>query len=56
VDFNKKFMIIYCATDLHVEVPFNELKGALLKNLNLHRAELTEADLTGSSLSNSNLP
>ncbi|MFY7889544.1 MAG: pentapeptide repeat-containing protein [Spirosomataceae bacterium] len=48
-------MIIYCATGLNVEVPFDKLNGIPLENLNLHRAELENANLIGSSFVNSNL-
>lgn len=48
-------MIIHCTTDKHVEVPFENLVNAKLEGLDLHRAELEEVNLSGSSFKNSNL-
>ncbi|RQO30407.1 hypothetical protein DBR32_12625 [Taibaiella sp. KBW10] len=47
--FNMK---IFCETDQHVEVPYDSLKGVSLENLNLHRAQLENIDLFGTSCLN----
>ena len=48
-------MTIYCATNSNIEVPFDHSDGISLENLDLHRAELGNANLMGSSFLNSNL-
>jgi len=48
-------MKIFCETDQHIEVPYSSLKGVLLENLNLHRAQLENFDLSDTSFKNCNL-
>jgi uncharacterized protein YjbI with pentapeptide repeats len=48
-------MKIYCENDNEIDVPYNSLDGAILEDLDLHRAKLENLNLTNTSFFKSNL-